>query len=48
MCGQEIKNIHEMGQAAQIIGDMGPGYVLIKEADTSKKTLMIYCITEEQ
>ena len=30
MCGQEIKNIHEMGQAAQIIGDMGPGYVLIK------------------
>lgn len=43
----EIKNIHEMGQAAQIIGDMGPGYVLIK-ADTSKKTLMIYCITEEQ
>ena len=48
MCGQEIKNIHEMGQAAQIIGDMGPGYVLVKKADTSKKTLMIYCITEEQ
>ena len=28
MCGQEIKNIHEMGQAAQIIGDMVPDMCL--------------------
>lgn len=30
LSGVKIKNIHDMGQAAQVIGDMGPGYVLIK------------------
>lgn len=30
LTGQKIKNIHDMGEAAQLIGDMGANYVFIK------------------